>query len=385
LQNNKKLIVNAKSLLSPLTGIGRYTYEIVTRLPKNEEISYYYDYFGKVSSEIYNTFEQTESHVSSDIFKLLRKLVTSNQITKKAARAILASSKIFKNNNFDVYWEPSIIPEKRLLAAKNVITVHDMSLHLHSSWHKADNVDYFKKNFWKYIDRADIIITDTNAVRSEVAELTKVNPDRIAPIHLGVNHDVFKPYPEEEKTEFRKKYNIERKQIVFVGSIEPRKNLERLIKAYKILPDHIKNEYSLTLAGYQGWKNTEIHSLIESEKDNIKYLGSISDKELALLYNTSALMVYPSLYEGFGLPPLEAMACGLPVITSSIACLNEVCGEASFRVDPYDIESIRNGILTMAENEQLQKESSIRGLAHASGFLWSKTAELHNKVFSELV
>jgi glycosyltransferase involved in cell wall biosynthesis len=183
----------------------------------------------------------------------------------------------------------------------------------------------------------------------------------------------------------RENFNINYKFILYVGSIEPRKNLKRLIDAYSLLDKNIKDEYKLLLVGYKGWNNKEIHSLVEKEKDYIKYLGYVSNEELAGLYSSTSVFAYMSLYEGFGLPPLEAMACGAPVLTSDIPCIREVCGDVALYADPWSIDSIFESLKQVINDGVLQKELSDKGLKHSKKFNWDITADKHISIFKELL
>jgi glycosyltransferase involved in cell wall biosynthesis len=139
------------------------------------------------------------------------------------------------------------------------------------------------------------------------------------------------------------------------------------------------------IAGFKGWENKEIMQIIEKNKEFITYLGYISDEELAAVYNKASCFVYPSFYEGFGLPPLEAMACGTPVVCSNVSSLPEVGGDAVVYCDPYSVEDIKNKIELVLLDEGLQKELSLKGLEQAQKFTWEKSAQEHIKIFNELL
>jgi len=376
LHKDMKLLINSKSLSRPLTGIGRYTYEVVTRISDSAQMQLYYDFYGKMSTTL-------PGDESSHLFSILKRIVTSNKTLKLLARQLVSRYGSSDNHDCDVYWEPCIVPESRLMSKKNIVTVHDMSLHLFPHWHMSENVEYFKKNFWDNIKKTDVVITDTETVKAEVSETVGIHPDRIKAIHLGVDHEIFKSIDNDDNKR-ESIFKHDRNFIVFVGSIEPRKNIERLIKAYKLLPKKIKDEYCLLLTGYKGWGNKAIHSLIESEKNNIKYLGYVPDKELAKIYRQACCFVYPSLYEGFGLPPLEAMACGIPVIVSKIPCLKEVCGKAAHFVDPFDTESIRDGILHVLSDKKYADDLALKGSVHSAKFNWNDTAKQHLEIFKNV-
>jgi glycosyltransferase involved in cell wall biosynthesis len=147
----------------------------------------------------------------------------------------------------------------------------------------------------------------------------------------------------------------------------------------------IRKEFKIVLVGFKGWENEEIVSLIQKLKSDVLYLGYVPDNELGKFYNLASLFVYPSFYEGFGLPPLEAMACGCPVIVSNVASLPEVCGEAVFYVDPNDIGCITQGMNRVLNDETLRKSLIMKGLERSKLFSWEKSAKEHLKVFEEIM
>jgi glycosyltransferase involved in cell wall biosynthesis len=147
----------------------------------------------------------------------------------------------------------------------------------------------------------------------------------------------------------------------------------------------LRKDYKLVLVGFRGWNNKKIMKELEELKDDVIYLGYVSNTELGQLYNLATLFVCPSFYEGFGLPPLEAMSCGCPVVTSNTASLPEVCGDAAYYVDPYDVDSIAEGISRVVTDEELRNGLSKKGLANAAKFSWAKSAQEHLKVFKEAI
>jgi glycosyltransferase involved in cell wall biosynthesis len=183
----------------------------------------------------------------------------------------------------------------------------------------------------------------------------------------------------------RRRYSLPEHFIFFTGSLEPRKNLKNLIQAYSGLDKRIRKDIKLVLAGFKGWQNKEIMALLRKVKSDVFYLGYVSDAALRDLYNLATLFVYPSFYEGFGLPPLEAMACGCPVVVSNAASLPEVCGGAAYYVDPYNIESIAEGIHKVLTDEALRQSLIEKGLERAKLFSWEKSAKKHIEVFDEVL
>ena len=184
--------------------------------------------------------------------------------------------------------------------------------------------------------------------------------------------------------ETSKKFNLPDNFLLFVGSIEPRKNLAILIEAYSMLDEEQQKSLPLILVGFKGWKNRHVMEMLNKHKPFIRYLGYVSEEDLSKIYNLATIFIYPSLYEGFGLPPLEALACGTPCIVSNVASLPEVCGNAVLYIDPLSSEDIKNKILLLAHNKDLRKELSQKSIAQASLFSWDKSAFEHAKVLWDL-
>jgi glycosyltransferase involved in cell wall biosynthesis len=186
----------------------------------------------------------------------------------------------------------------------------------------------------------------------------------------------------------REKYNLPHKFILYLGNIEPRKNLGGLIRAYNHLrreqPD--LSEYKLVIAGATGWKigDTFVELNNSPYKDDVIFLGYVDKNDKAALYNLATVFVYPSFYEGFGFPPLEAMACGLPVVTSNISSLPEIVGGAALTIDPYNVQALSQAMIQVLDNEGLRDELSIKGLERAKNFSWQKTAQQYLDLFNTL-
>jgi glycosyltransferase involved in cell wall biosynthesis len=202
--------------------------------------------------------------------------------------------------------------------------------------------------------------------------------------HLAAR-DIFTPRGVDERNRVREKYGIPGEFIFFVGSFEPRKNIGTLVRAYMNLPETVKNQYSLVLAGGKGWLNTDIDVLIESQDSaRIRRIGYVDEQDLAALYSAASVFVYPSYYEGFGLPILEAMSCGAPVITSNTSSMPEVGGVAALYFDPSDVQQLSALLLELTGNENLCKELSRKGLERAGQFSWDKTAGATLKIYEDL-
>lgn len=364
-----RIIIDSLSLLGSLTGIGRYTYENAKELEQlsNYQIDYFYGYVS----------DKLMIPASAKKTKSLRSLIIKNPFIKSIIRTIMFRLSGMMAPRYDLYWQPNFIPNHGIKADKIVATVHDFSWEIYPEFQPKERVKYFQKYFYSSILKCDHIITGSHFTKREIVERVGISPDKITVIYHGIDHNLF--YPRELTNKSPQKY------ILAVGSIEPRKNLKNLLNAYAMLDKEFKNEYHLTLVGASGWNNDDIVHEMKSLGQWVKYSGYVSDEELAILYSNASLFIYPSVYEGFGIPPLEAMACGTPVIASSASTLPEVCADAAYYIDPLNIKSIKEGILKVLGNEELQKALIAKGLVRAKEFSWGKSALEHQKVFEKVL
>ena len=368
-----KIVTNSIPLLSSLSGIGRYAFEISNKLGAISDRNFIY-YYGHYSKKLLT--QPTQSVLTSKVKSLLVK----NSVVKKIARKIIMSVGSLYRPTFELYWEPSFIPLDSIKAKKVITSVHDFSFILYKDFHPKERIEYFEKYFFKNIYRSDMIITGSEYTKREILRRLDFDESKVRVIYHGVRHDVFRPLDD-----LRLGFELPKRFILSVGSLEPRKNLIGLLNAYNLLDDTIKDEYKLILVGFKGWENKEIMRLIELNKNNVQYLGYISDEDLAKVYNLASVFVYPSFYEGFGLPPLEAMACGLPVVTSNVSSLPEVGGDAVIYCDPNDIVDIKNKIELVLGDGDMRADMKKKGLEQAAKFTWEKSAVEHLAVFEELL
>jgi glycosyltransferase involved in cell wall biosynthesis len=375
-----QIVVNAISLLSKLTGIGKYTLEICKRLAEEHDLdtAYFYGYY---SSKLY----MPNVLPSGTIAKQVKMFLAKNHLVKKLSREVLLLSSGFSRRVFDLYWEPNIVPLKNIRSRNQVTTVHDFSFHMHPEWQPKENRAYIEKYFWDNICRSDRIITVSEFIKKQIAEYLHIASDKIQVIHHGVDRNEFTLIDSMVLERYQEAHRIPKRFILFVGSIEPRKNLRNALLAYNSMPQSLKKEVKFVLAGFAGWNNDEIMKIINKERDNVTYLGYLTNSELAYLYNLAGVFIFPSFYEGFGLPPLEAMACGCPVVVSDAASLPEVCGDAACYVDPHSVESIAAGIRSVLDGDQYRKRLITSGLKNAGLFSWERSAKEHIRVFHEVM
>lgn len=366
-----KLCVDALMLLAPHTGIGRYVYENSLRLGENNriDITYYYGYFSKTLLR-----EPCQSPLSR-----IRNFIVKRPWLKRFVRFLTASAANNATETFDLYWQGNFIPNPGIKASKKVCTIHDFSFEHDPHWHPEERVAYMKRHLHNSAQTCDLILTGSEYTKHEIIERLDVPSEKVRVIYHGVDHEMFRVY-EETPLDFA----LPERFLLFVGSIEPRKNLLLLLQAYSSLKKDFKEDFPLVLIGFKGWENKEVMELIEKESSHIRYLGYLSDRELAFVYNRATIFVFPSLYEGFGLPPLEAMACGTPVIVSNTSSMPEVCGDAAYYVDPKTAANIADGIEKVASDSALQETLRKKGLARAAQFSWERSAKEHGDAFISL-
>lgn len=363
------MIIDTICLLGPLTGIGRYTYQVSKHLLSEDDYKCLF-YYGYVSERLMQPLEGNPA-------KSIRSMFVKNPLLKSILRKALSKFSRMTTSAYDLYWQPNFIPRPEIKASKVIATVHDFSWEIYPEFHPKERIAYFYKNFYSSIKRCDHIITVSDHVKEEVVRRINISPENISVIHNGIDHGVFLPC--------KSLSDVSQKYILAVGSLEPRKNLKNLLIAYAMLDEQVRNEYHLILAGAQGWKNSEIHNQINSLSRWVRYSGYVSDEELARLYNHASLFVYPSFYEGFGLPPLEAMACGAPVITSKTSSLPEVCADAAYYVNPMEPEDIREAMLKILKEDDLRNSLIAKGVNRAAQFSWEKSAAAHKALFDRVL
>ncbi|MDE5834388.1 MAG: glycosyltransferase family 4 protein [Ruminococcus sp.] len=270
---------------------------------------------------------------------------------------------------------------------KKVVTVHDMVYKAFPETVRGRTRFMLETGLKKSLRRADIIVTDSEFSKSEIIRYFPEHSEKIRVVPCGVDCEKFKPCENPETiAEVKKSLEINGDYFLYVGTIEPRKNLVRLIRAYKVFSKHVENPPKLVLAGAKGWLCDDIYALVKKlnlEKQVIftKYVPS---EDMTPLMCGAMAFVFPSLYEGFGMPPLEAMACGVPVLTSGEASLPEVTGDCAVVCDAYSVKSIAKGLYRLYKNPDLRSDLSRRGIERSKLFTWKLSAEKLYNIYREL-
>ena len=275
---------------------------------------------------------------------------------------------------FDVYFEPSFLPLR--FDGPTVITVHDLSHVRFAQTHPLSRVRIMHKLLPAAIERAAHILTDSFFQRDEITAHFGIPADRVTVAHLGVAAE-FRPRREPECAPVLQRHGLRyRGYLLAVGTLEPRKNLGMVLDAYARLPAALRQRYPLVVAGFRGWNTQALAPRLRAlaRSGEVRALGFVDEADLPAIYSAASLFLYPSLYEGFGLPALEAMASRIPVIVSNCSSLPEVVGDAGVQVAPQDAPGMSLEIVRLLEDAALWERHSLAGLDRSRRFSWESCA-----------
>ncbi|SHO47123.1 glycosyltransferase family 4 protein [Anaerocolumna xylanovorans] len=271
---------------------------------------------------------------------------------------------------------------------KKVTVIYDMTFKVFPETVRKRTLFFLALNIKKACNRADKIITISEFSKNEIIKYLKVEPDKISIMPCGVDQNKFhNNYTIKEINEAKKKYGIEDEYFLYLGTLEPRKNVERLVKAYSLLKKEKFKIPKLVLAGKKGWLYNEIFNIIETEGINadIIFTDYVDENNVPLLMGGAKAFVFPSIYEGFGLPPLEAMACGTPVITSNVASLPEVVEGAALMVNPFSVDEIKEAMLHIMESDELANQLIEKGFNRVKKFTWENSTRVLLQIYQNLL
>ncbi|MCM3904632.1 MAG: glycosyltransferase family 4 protein [Pyrinomonadaceae bacterium] len=366
-------------LTEPKTGIGHYTFELAAALagvaPESSFELAYPSTFAPI-----NIAEQTEALSLPANLELRRVRVGPlgrHWWSAGLPRHVRSSGiELFHGTNYD-------IPLWRRCAT--VLTIHDLSQLLHPETHEKRSVRRARRRIPLMARTADAIITPTQSVRREVCERLKTNPEKVFAIPEAARA-CFHPLAFGETAEVRGRLGIGNDFLLTVGTLEPRKNLSVLVNAFEeVMRAWPQSSTQLVIVGGRGWLSGPLFTAIERSpvRNRILLTDYLHDEDLRALYASCHAFIYPSIYEGFGLPPLEAMACGAPVIASRIPALAETTGDAGLLFDHISANDLAQKILALVGDENARQKLSNAGLKRASEFSWERTAQLTLEVYTK--
>jgi glycosyltransferase involved in cell wall biosynthesis len=267
------------------------------------------------------------------------------------------------------------------------ITIHDASLFLFSQYHPRSRLLALRLLLPQVARRAQAVITVSHASRKELIEILHLPPEKVRVVYSGVSHE-FRPLRDEGKrARLRQRYHLPQKFVLYVGTIEPRKNLCRLVTAFAGVQAY-QPDCHLVLVGPDGWMmngTLEKEAVLAGLSGKVHYLGFVPQEDLPGIYSLATVFAFPSLHEGFGLPLLEAMACGVPVVTSNRSAMPEVSGPAACLVDPDSVESIAEGLNSLL-NSAAQRDWHVeQGFQHVHQFSWEQTAQETAVIYEQIL
>ena len=284
---------------------------------------------------------------------------------------------------YDLYHEPNYLPMPA--DCPTVATLHDLSVLLHPQWHPADRVHRFEEQLPQVLSRCVHFLADTEAVRREVIQHLGVAPERITRVYMGIRPDL-QPLPPETVQRELARHGLPPRYLLCLGTIEPRKNVLRLLRIYCSLPESVRQRWPLLLVGGWGWNASEVAQYLhdEAQPRGVLHLGYVADDSLPVLYNGARALVFPSYYEGFGLPPLEMMACGGAVLASTAAALQETVAGQACLVPPEDDDGWRAALLRVTTDDDWHRTLCQGATAVARPFTWQRTAAETLRVYRRL-
>lgn len=274
------------------------------------------------------------------------------------------------------------------LFSKSISFIYDLSFVKYADFVEPRNQKFLVEQVKKSVSRASKIVTISQNSKEEIVKEYGVKPDDVVILYPAIDQRKFYRRPTDEIKKVKAKYGIFDNYILFVGNIEPRKNLKGLILAYEKLDKKIRDKYSLLLIGAKGWQDSEINKILINSRMNgnriIQPTDYVVDKDLPALYSGASAFAYVSLYEGFGIPPLEAMACGTPVICSDNSSLPEAVGNASVMVKAEDTTQIAKALTKVLTDSKLAEDLRRKGFVQVDNFSYEKSAGLLLKTIKEL-
>lgn len=268
---------------------------------------------------------------------------------------------------------------------KKVCTIHDLTCYIFPKRRKKIHGLYFRKMIKYSVKLADFIFVDSVNTQNDILSIFKTQQENIQVVYPGFN-PLFNDQLKSKPKGLNQNIDLKRPYFLFISTIEPSKNVERLIMVFSEYVKR-KKEFHLYLAGKPGWGYSNINKMINSPElgKNVHYIGYQSNEKLVNLYSNAFALVYPSLYEGFGIPPLEAMACGIPVICSNASSIPEVVGNAALTFDPYDEDELLQAMRTISENENIRLSLIEKGYKRTEQFSWDNSANDILNVYYKLV
>jgi len=366
-----KIAINCRSFLNEQTaGIGRYAKNLVQSLSEVDRQNTYLLYVQK------NPFQ----------FKKKVPRINAGNVQVKIDRFNLGLNRTL--GRVDIYHSPS--PDLiDYTGGRIIVTVHDLIYRTYPQGHTPQTIAASQTQMEGIVKQSAKIICCSESTRRDLHQLFDLDESRTCVVYQGVDKELFYPLPDDQKDRAKEQLaakGVEGPFLLFVGTIEPRKNIGNLLKAFALLKEKGRFGGKLVIAGMQGWMVEGLSGTINElkVKEDVLFLGYVSDEELRFLYNLAEIFVFPSFYEGFGYPLLEAFACGAAVVTSNVSACPEVAADAAFLADPQSHFEIAAKVSMLLESAELKATLREKALRRAGDFSFRKTAEETLRVYEEV-
>ncbi|WP_077231319.1 glycosyltransferase family 4 protein [Methyloversatilis thermotolerans] len=367
-----KVIISIDQIKPPLTGVGRYSYELVKalrNLPQIESLRYFRG----------TGFDTDLVRVQGQAGRLTgfgrRLLAAPGAIDLYRKITAFRQTRVLRNFEDHLFHGTSFyLPP---FPGRSVVTIHDLSPFVWPECHPPERVRYMEVEVGRSVERASLLITVSEFTREQVAKYFGKPLDEIRAVPLASASSFFPREKKQLEACLNKHGLAYQRYSLFVGTIEPRKNLLVLLDAYERLPARLRNQWPLVLTGYRGWRSEGIHARIAQgvRAGWVKYLGFVDGEDLPLLYAGAWLFVFPSLYEGFGLPVLEAMSSGIPVVCSRSSSLPEVAEGVALMCEANDVDALTESIKRALEDDSWRVKAILAGLVKSRNYSWPRCAQ----------
>jgi glycosyltransferase involved in cell wall biosynthesis len=358
--------VNTRFLLEELEGLGYFIHELFRIIVKKHPEHKFYFLFNRPYKEEYIYADNVTGLVVSPparhpiLWKLWYDVKVPLTLRKIKADVFVSA---------DGFCSLSTLTPQCLV-------VHDLGFLHHPEAYKASHIQFYKRNTPKFINKAQTVVTVSRFSKEDIIRHYKTDPSKISVVFNGVR-EIFRPISAEQKDAVKDKYTKGKEYFIYVGAIQPRKNLVNLLKAFSIFKKRLQSSMKLVIAGRLAWKNEEFLQLINTYKYKAEVVltGYLPEEELALVMASAYALVYPSVFEGFGVPVVEAMKCGVPVLTSENTAMQEAAGEAALYFAAGDHIDIADKMMTIYKDENLRAQMIEKGFKAADKLGWDESAE----------
>lgn len=369
-----QVIINGLSAFGPRTGVGHYTAQLLRCLRQ------------QMGEHCVTVFPSGWLGVSRRFWKQVRPLLEQGSGVSSWRKALLCKvrqaggellrsrfRKLCEGQRFALYHEPNFLPLASELPT--LVTVHDLSVLRQPEWHPVERVHHFEREFGHALSQAVHLVTVSDSVRQELISALGIPPDRVSRVYNGVRPGL-RRLPQERTAQRLRALGLPERYLLYVGTIEPRKNLLRLMQAYCSCPDGLRSQWPLLLVGPWGWNAGPVADYYEKvgRHRGVHQIGYVKEADLTVLYNGARALLYPSYYEGFGMPPMEMLACGGAVIASTADALRETVGHKAHLVDPKDADGWRAAMLRVTTDGEWWAGLRDGAVEAAGDYTWDRCA-----------